>query len=185
MKLIVGLGNPGAQYEFTRHNIGFMVIDAIADFWRYPVNKLSHQGHWVKANYKGSEVILLKPQTFMNLSGQSVRSIMHYYKINPSDILVIYDDLDLPLGQIRLREKGSSGGHNGMKSIIENLQTEEFKRLRIGIDKNPLIDAADYVLGRFPVEVKATLQEVIHKSRDAAIQFVDQPFPQVMNRFNR
>ena len=151
MKCIIGLGNPGKSYEKTRHNIGFMVLDAIAKELKIDF-KSKFKAEIAQINHQGKALLLVKPQTYMNLSGESVRLIKDYYKLNDDDLLVVYDDLDLPVGKLRLREKGSSGGHNGIKSIHQHLGHSEFKRLRIGIDNNKLIPTADYVLGKFSAE---------------------------------
>lgn len=146
MKLVVGLGNPGKKYSKTKHNIGFISIDHYSDNNNI---KLKKERKFNGKSLKIGDLVLLKPHTFMNNSGISVKAVMDYYDIDIKDVLVIYDDLDLPLGKIRLREKGSAGGHNGIKSIISHLKTEEFKRVRVGIDKNPLIETKNYVLGGF------------------------------------
>ena len=150
MKLIVGLGNPGKQYEQTRHNIGFEVIDAVSSQFAIPLNQSKFNGLYGMGFYKGEKVILLKPLTYMNLSGESIRAVMDYYQIEVEDLLVIYDDLDLPVGKVRLRQKGSPGGHNGIKSTVAQLGTQEFNRIRIGIDRPQVeMNIPDYVLSRF------------------------------------
>ena len=151
MNCIVGLGNPGKMYEMTRHNVGFRVIDALIQRDNLKTQN-KFKSEIVQTTLNNVPVILVKPQTFMNLSGEAVRLVMDFYKIDPKDIFIIYDDLDLPVGKFRLREKGSAGGHNGMKSLIQHFGTQEFPRLRIGIDKNPLIPTPDYVLGKFTKE---------------------------------
>ena len=150
MKLFVGLGNPGSKYERTRHNAGFMVIDALSKEWNIELtDEKKFKGQIGRGVVKGEKVILLKPTTFMNLSGESVRAVMDFYDIDIEDLVVIYDDLDLPHGKIRLRLKGSAGGHNGIKSLIAHVKTQEFKRIRVGIDRHPKIPVVDYVLGKF------------------------------------
>ena len=146
MKLVVGLGNPGKKYSKTKHNIGFISIDHYVAKHNL---KLKKEQKFNGKALKIDDIVLLKPHTFMNNSGVSVKAVMDYYNIDVDDILIIYDDLDLPLGKTRLREKGSAGGHNGIKSIISHIKTEEFKRVRVGIDKNPLIETKNYVLGSF------------------------------------
>ncbi|WP_449538331.1 aminoacyl-tRNA hydrolase [Ferdinandcohnia sp. Marseille-Q9671] len=185
MKLIVGLGNPGRQYEDTRHNVGFKVIDELSIRLQISLDKAKFNGVFGQGLVRGEKVLLLKPLTYMNLSGESIRPIMDYYDIVVDDILVVYDELDLPVGRIRLREKGSAGGHNGMKSIIQHIGTQEFKRIRIGIDrpKNGM-KITDYVLGRFQEEESLGIKEAIQRSADAAEQWVTTPFLQVMNEFN-
>lgn len=153
MKLIVGLGNVGNQYALTRHNIGFMAIDKFADKYNITFKEEKNfKGFIAITNINGEKVILLKPTTYMNLSGDSVILVKNYYKIDTKDIIVINDDLDLPVGKVRFRAKGSAGGHNGLKSIIANIGTEEFKRIKIGIDRSNVIPVVDWVLGKFSEE---------------------------------
>lgn len=186
MKLIVGLGNPGKQYDQTRHNIGFEVIDALSSQMNIPLNQSKFKGLYGIGFHKGEKVILLKPLTYMNLSGESIRAVMDYYQIELEDLLVIYDDLDLPVGKIRLRQKGSPGGHNGIKSTVAHLGTQQFNRIRIGIDR-PVsgMSVPDYVLGRFrPDEISLT-QEAVKKSSEACEVWLEKPFLQVMNEYNQ
>lgn len=183
MKCIIGLGNPGKQYEMTRHNIGFRVMDALgkdlnADF------KPKFKAEFAMVNVKGEKVILLKPLTYMNLSGEAVRACLDFYDIDVDDILVIYDDMDLPVGQLRLREKGSAGGHNGIKSLIQHLHTQAFKRIRIGIDKHPLMDRKDFVLSKFSKDEETVLKDSIDKAVSACRDFVSMNFVDVMTRYN-
>ena len=150
MKLIVGLGNPGAKYAGTRHNAGFSVIDELAERYNIKVDISKHKALIGKGIIKGEKVILAMPQTFMNLSGESVRAIMDFYKLTVEDLIVVYDDIDLDVGKLRIREKGSAGGHNGMKNIILHSGSQEFVRVRVGVGKKPeQMDLADHVLGRF------------------------------------
>ncbi|MCP8971180.1 aminoacyl-tRNA hydrolase [Ectobacillus ponti] len=185
MKLIVGLGNPGREYEYTRHNIGFLVIDELSKRWNIPLNQQKFKGIFGAGVVNGEKVILLKPLTYMNLSGESIRPLMEYYKVDIEDFTVMYDDLDLPAGRLRLRTKGSAGGHNGIKSTIAHLGTQEFNRIRIGIDrpKNGMPVHA-YVLGKFTPEEEPDVQQAIRKSADACEMWLKQPFLQVMNSFN-
>ena len=157
MKLIVGLGNPGKQYEQTRHNIGFIVIDKLAEKLNIQLHQAKFKGLFGSGLVEGEKVLLLKPLTYMNLSGESIRAIMDFYQIDIEDLVVIYDDLDLPAGRIRLRQRGSAGGHNGIKSTISHLGTQEFNRIRVGINR-PTNGMAitDYVLGRFSEEERIT-----------------------------
>ena len=186
MKLIVGLGNPGKQYESTRHNIGFEVIDALSNQLNIPLNQSKFKGMYGVGLYNGAKVVLLKPLTYMNLSGESVRAIMDYYQIELEDLLVVYDDLDLSVGKIRLRQKGSPGGHNGIKSIVAHIGTQQFNRIRIGIDRpQPGMSVPDYVLGRFRPEEQAFTQEAVKKSADACAVWLEKPFLQVMNEYNQ
>jgi PTH1 family peptidyl-tRNA hydrolase len=186
MKLIVGLGNPGKQYEQTRHNIGFIVIDKIAEKLNMRLDQAKFKGLFGAGFVEGEKVLLLKPLTYMNLSGESIRAIMDFYQIDLDDILVIYDDLDLPAGKIRLRQKGSAGGHNGIKSTISHLGTQEFNRVRVGINR-PTNGMAitDYVLGRFIQEEQDLIQEAVERSAEACIEWIKKPFLQVMNTYNQ
>ncbi len=186
MKLIVGLGNPGKQYEETRHNVGFKVIDALSKKLNIPFNESKFRGLYGKGIVDGQKVMLLKPMTYMNLSGEAVRPIMDYYDIPTENLLVIYDELDLPVGKIRLRYKGSAGGHNGMKSIIQHLGTQEFNRIRIGIDRpDPDYPVVDYVLGKFNRKDRKIMEEVIATCVDASILWLEKPFIEVMNIYNK
>jgi peptidyl-tRNA hydrolase, PTH1 family len=186
MKMIVGLGNPGKQYEQTRHNIGFEVIDALSQQLGIPLNQSKLKGLYGMGFYKGEKVLLLKPLTYMNLSGESIRAVMDYYQVDLENLLVIYDDLDLPVGKIRLRQKGSAGGHNGIKSTIAHLGTQQFNRVRIGIDRpTTSMPIPDYVLGRFHKEEQLGVQEAVEKSTKACVAWINTPFLQVMNEFNQ
>lgn len=186
MKCIVGLGNPGKRYKNTRHNIGFMVIDELLQRRHWNLSKNKFNGKYALEHAQGEKVILLQPQTFMNLSGEAIRPLMDYYHIDVEDILVIYDDLDLPTGRIRLRQKGGHGGHNGIRSMIDHLGTKDFKRIRIGVGRpinaTPIVD---YVLGSFPKEQQVDVNDSIRKSADACEAWLDQPFNEVMNTFNQ
>ncbi|MEG0095086.1 MAG: aminoacyl-tRNA hydrolase [Erysipelotrichaceae bacterium] len=185
MKLIIGLGNPGKEYEKTRHNTGFVVLDAVAKELNIEVNQKKFKALIGVGNVKGEKIILMKPQTYMNLSGEALILAIKFYQIDPNDLLIIYDDLDLPVGKIRLREEGSAGGQNGIKSIIAHLHSQAFKRIRVGIDHNKMIPTADYVLGKFRKDELEAYQEAILKARDAAIAFINKPFSDVMSIYNR
>lgn len=185
MKLIVGLGNPGVKYEKTRHNAGFMVLDRIAEMNGVSISKSKFEGKHVKTRINGEEVILLKPETYMNLSGFSVRACMDFYKIPREDILIIYDDLDTPVGSIRLKTKGSAGGHNGMKSVIQAVVGEDFDRIRVGIGRDPRIKIVDYVLTRFKPEELEDLDQAVDQAAQAAIFSLNHSFEQTMNRYNQ
>ena len=186
MKCIVGLGNPGKQYEQTRHNIGFEVIDALSQKLSIPLDQSKFKGLYGIGVHNGEKVLLLKPLTYMNLSGESIRALMDYYQIDIDDVVVIYDDLDLPAGKVRLRQKGSAGGHNGIKSTIAHLGTQEFNRIRIGIDRPQNgMSVPDYVLGRFRKEEIELTGEAVKKSADACEAWLTKPFLQVMNEFNQ
>lgn len=185
MKMIVGLGNPGDTYQMTRHNTGFMVIDRIADKLQVNVSQHAFQALIAITTVKGEKVLLMKPLTYMNLSGNAVAEAAHFYRIEPSDICIIYDDMDLPCGTLRLRTKGSAGGHNGMKSIISCLHTQEFPRIRLGIDKHPYADTVDYVIGRFTKEQFALMTPALDTAADAALLWMSRSFVDVMNQYNR
>ena len=161
MKLIVGLGNYGKEYQNTRHNIGFMALDFYAKQNNLNFDKRKFKGLYSETIINGEKVLLLKPQTYMNLSGECVRDFISYFHINTDDILVIYDDMDLDVGVLRLREKGSAGGHNGIKNIIQHIKSNEFKRVRVGISKDENRNTIDYVLGKFRDEEKKNIDEKI------------------------
>ena len=183
MKLIVGLGNPGKKYEHTRHNMGFDVVDLFSELAQIDIDKDAFKGLVGRGKVFDEDVYLLKPQTFMNLSGESVREIVSYFKIPKEDIIVIYDDLDLEPGKIRLRLSGSSGGHRGIQNIIEQLGTEDIKRIRIGIGK-PTYDTIDYVLGKPLKEEQVLIDEAIKKAVDALKEILKNNFDSAMNKYN-
>lgn len=187
MFIIAGLGNPGKRYENTRHNVGFDAIDELVDRYRIPGSGVSHKAMYGKGMIEGQKVILAKPLTFMNLSGEAIRGLVDYYKIDPEEeLLVIYDDISLEPGNIRIRKKGSAGGHNGIKSIIAQLGTQNFQRIRIGVGEKPKNwDLADYVLGTFAREDRALVDEAIGHAADAAALIVQGKTDEAMNRFNR
>lgn len=173
MKLIIGLGNPGSKYENTRHNAGFMALDLFAK--EYKVNfslETKMNGMLGQVNINGNKAILLKPMTYMNLSGESIIKVMNYYKIDINDILVISDDLDSRLGRVRLRDKGSAGGHNGHKNIAQHLKSEEYKRIKIGIDRDPIIPVIDWVLKKFNEDELATIKTALETSIKAIEEFI-------------
>lgn len=186
MKCIVGLGNPGKQYEHTRHNIGFEVIEELSRLFTIPLDQSKHKGLYGIGFYKGEKVLLLKPLTYMNLSGEAIRAVIDYYQIDIEDVVIIYDDLDLPAGKIRLRQKGSAGGHNGIKSTIAHLGTQEFNRIRIGIDRPPKgMKVPDYVLSRFLTEEQTPIIDAVKKGAAACDMWLEKPFLQVMNEYNQ
>ncbi len=186
MKLIIGLGNPGRRYRDTRHNVGFGVVDELArrtgaEFEAAPADALM-----ARANAGGESVILAKPLTLMNLSGAAVADLAHYYRIDAAGLLVVADDVNLPLGRLRARAQGSDGGHKGLRSIIERLGSEDFARLRVGVGRgDPRRELADHVLARFDPEERPIVDEAILRAADAAGVFVTDGIDVVMNRFNR
>ena len=184
MKLIVGLGNPGKEYENTRHNIGFMCIDEIAKHFCVNFNSKKFNGSYTQFNYNNERIILLKPGKYMNLSGEVIRDFVSFFKINIDDVLIICDDLDTNVGTYRLRCKGSSGGHNGLKNIEQNLNTKEYKRIKVGISNNKLIDTKDYVLGKFTKEEKELLQPIISKIPSIIEDYLIISFDNLMNKYN-
>ena len=188
MKMIVGLGNPGDEYKNTRHNIGFMVID---DYVRKnDINDFHEKfnGLATKMNKDGEVVILLKPLSYMNLSGTVIRKYADYFKIKPEDILVIHDDLDMPIGKIKVKFKGSSGGHNGIKNIIENLHTEIFPRFKVGImtqnEKRSNIEEKNYVLGKFSDNELKIFDEILNFSNNIIDDFINSDIEKVMSKYN-
>lgn len=185
MYLIAGLGNPTREYEKTRHNVGFDTIDVLADRINTDVAERKFKGLYGKGMLGGEKVILLKPQTFMNLSGESVRAAADFYKIPPDHIIVIYDDISLDVGHLRIRTKGSAGGHNGIKNIIAHLGTQEFPRIKIGVGgKPPRMDLADYVLSRFPAEERKIMETAFKDAAEAAGVMIAEGPDAAMNRFN-
>lgn len=184
MYIIVGLGNPGKNYDNTRHNIGFTALDVIAKICNVKINKIKHKALVGETTISGQKVLLVKPQTYMNLSGESVREVIEYYKIEPENLIVIYDDIDIPCGKIRVRKKGSGGSHNGMKSIIYNIQSDQFPRIRIGIGKETRIDLKDYVLGGFGKDEKKTIEDSVNNASKAAISIVEKGIEKTMGEYN-
>ena len=185
MKLIVGLGNPGKEYTNTRHNIGFNFIDGYLNYKKInPVWKKKFDGLYFMCNISGEEVFFLKPQTFMNLSGNSVKKIVDYFNIPISDILIISDDLDLNIGNFKLKMSGSSGGHNGLKDISEKLLTSDFKRLKIGISNDKNLDTKDYVLGNLSKSDLSILNSLFDKLYFVLDDYFVEPFQNLMNKYN-
>ncbi len=185
MKLIAGLGNPGRDYAGTRHNIGFGVITRISDKYRIPLTNKEHKAVCAKGMFGGEKVILAQPQTFMNLSGECIRCFADYYKIDPEDIIVAYDDISLEVGQIRVRQKGSAGGHNGIKNIIQHLGTNEFPRVKVGVGGKPEGgDLVRHVLGRFSKGDEKMIGEVLDLAVEAVEAIVSEGVDAAMNRFN-
>lgn len=186
MFLIVGLGNPGRQYEHTRHNVGFDVMDAIAEKYNISISEKKHKALCGKGVINGVKVVLAKPQTFMNLSGESVESLLSYYKLDPEEeMLVIYDDISLAPGNLRIRKKGSAGGHNGIKNIIAQTGTQNFLRIKVGVGEKPKgWDLADYVLERFDEDERAAVEEAIGHAVLAAELMLQGEVDAAMNEFN-
>ena len=186
MYIIAGLGNPGKNYAGTRHNIGFDTLDVIASKNNIKFNKTKFRADFGEGIIGGEKVILVKPQTFMNLSGESIRPLRDFYKVPDENIIIIYDDISLPLGKLRLRGKGSAGGHNGMKSIIYQLNTDVFPRLKIGVGAPPHedYDLADYVLGKFGKDEIEILTKTIDKVNDAVESIIRNGVEKTMSKFN-
>lgn len=184
IKLVVGLGNPGKQYENTRHNMGFKVLDNIAK--RLEINKWKERNGdlFFDCHLDFCRVIFLKPQRYINLSGDSMIEFVKFFDIKTEDILIVSDDLDLPVGSLKLKEKGSSGGHNGLKNIESRLGTNEYKRIKIGISNNKDIETKDYVLGKITKEEKKVLDPIIESAADAVLSSFRTPFPELMSKYN-
>ena len=185
MKLIVGLGNPGKEYENTRHNIGFMMIDSILRGLNITNGKEKMGGIFYEANINGEKVMFLKPQEYINLSGNVINKYIQFYKIDIKDLLIIHDDLDLEIGNFKLREKGGSGGHNGLKNIESHLKTKEYNRIKIGISNNKNIDTKDYVLGHFNKEEKEILNKIIEIGPNIIKDYLNMSFTNLMNKYNK
>ena len=185
MYLIVGLGNPEEEYSKTRHNMGFNTINKIAKKYNIEISKSKFQGLWESTIIEGKKVILVKPQTYMNLSGESIIKFKKFYKISNKEIIIIYDDIDLDVGDIRLKPKGGAGTHNGMKSVVQNLGTEEFIRVRVGIgtpqNKDDMIN---YVIGAIPKREKEILNEGVKKAAESVIEILQNGIDVAMNKFN-
>lgn len=187
MYIIVGLGNPGRQYAHTRHNVGFDTIDVLADKYRIDVDSKKFKALYGKGVIEGQKVILAKPQTFMNLSGESVRELIDFFKVDEaSELIVIYDDISLEPGQLRIRKKGSAGGHNGIKNIIAHLGSQEFLRVKVGVGEKPKgYDLADYVLGHFSKEERVQVEDAMKRGADAVVQMMTAGIDTAMNEYNR
>ena len=186
MFLIVGLGNVGKEYDNTRHNIGFQAIDYIAAKYNIDINRIKFKGIYGDGIIEGNKVILLKPTTYMNLSGESIREVMNFYKILEEELIVLYDDISLPVGRLRIREKGSAGGHNGIKNIIAHLGTMEFPRIKVGVGEKPKgYDLADYVLGKFSKGERELMDEGYQNAVEAVAAIVQGNMEQAMNQYNK
>lgn len=183
MFLIVGLGNIGKQYEHTRHNVGFDIIDLVSDKYNISINREKFKGMYGEGSIASEKVILLKPSTYMNLSGESIREVVNFYKISNEQVIVLYDDISLEVGRLRIREKGSAGGHNGIKSIIANLGTDIFPRIKVGVGQ-PKSELVSHVLGRFNTEDREKVIKVFDVSVDALEHIVKYGVTEAMNKFN-
>ncbi|MFQ8602319.1 MAG: aminoacyl-tRNA hydrolase [Anaerovoracaceae bacterium] len=184
MFVIAGLGNPGKKYENTRHNMGFLTIDKLAEKNNIKVNKIKHKALVGDGIISGQRVLLVKPQTYMNLSGESLREVVSYYNINLENMLVIYDDFDLEAGTLRIRKKGSAGSHNGMKSIIAQLKSQEFPRIRVGIGKSGGLDWKDFVIGKMGKQERAVVFGAVEKAADAVECILEKGIDCAMNEYN-
>lgn len=184
--IIVGLGNPGAKYEMTRHNAGFLALDLMAESFNTEIKRLKYHALTAEIKVDGRRCLLMKPQTFMNLSGEAVGEAAKFYKIPPENIIVMYDDISLPVGKLRVRRKGSAGGHNGIKSIIAHLGSENFPRVKIGVGEKPHpdYDLADWVLSTFKKDEHAPLKEAMEKAEKAAALIIDGKTDKAMNLYN-
>lgn len=183
--IIVGLGNPGKEYQNTRHNVGFMVVDSLADHLNIKFSRVKFNAAITNGIYSGSKVILVKPQTYMNLSGQAVGSLLSFYKAPIENLIVAYDDIDIPFGQVRIRPKGGAGGQKGVASIIQRFGTEEFARVRVGIGRPPgRKSASKYVLQDFDEDELIILAKVIDRAKSAILAFIEQGLDYSMNQFN-
>ena len=184
--LVVGLGNPGARYESTRHNMGFLAVDRLAEREKLRFNKLRFKAWTAEWKLGENKVLVMKPQTYMNLSGEAVREAVQFYKIPADHVLVIYDDVSLPVGKLRVRPTGSAGGHNGIKSIIQELGSQDFPRVKIGVGAkpNPEYDLAAWVLSTFSASEEKALAVSLKNAADAALSIIDNGVPETANRFN-
>lgn len=187
MYIIVGLGNPGRQYAHTRHNVGFDTLDVLADKYRIDVESKKFKALCGKGIIEGQRVVLAKPQTFMNLSGESVRELVDFYKADPaSELIVVYDDISLEPGQLRIRAKGSAGGHNGIKNIISHLGTQEFLRVKVGVGEKPQgYDLADYVLSRFQKDEQELMEQTFVRAAGAVVKIMADGVEPAMNEYNK
>lgn len=184
MYIIAGLGNPGRKYENTRHNIGFIALDLLAERNDIKINKIKHKALVGEGRISGQKVLLVKPQTYMNLSGQSLQEVMAYYKEEIEKLVVIYDDIDIPMGTVRIRKKGSAGTHNGMRSVVQCLSSDQFPRIRIGLGDGRKGELKDFVIGGFSKEEKAPLEEAVRRAVLAAECIVEKGIDKAMNEYN-
>ena len=184
MYIIVGLGNPGRKYENTRHNVGFITLDFLAERNHIKINKIKHKALVGEGMISGQKVLLVKPQTFMNLSGNSVREVMDYYRVEPEKLIVIYDDVDIPMGRLRIRKKGSAGTHNGMRSIIYDLQEDGFPRVRVGIGQDRKMSLAGFVLGGFAKDEKEMMEDAVKRAALAIECMLEKGIDIAMGEYN-
>ena len=184
MYIIAGLGNPGKKYENTRHNMGFIAIDLLAEEFGINVDKLKFKSLVGEGRIAGQRVLLMKPQTYMNLSGEAIREAVNFYKIEPEELIIIYDDIDIPTGTFRIRKKGSAGTHNGMRSVVHQIQSDQFPRIRVGIGSETKIDLIHYVTGGISKSEKELLEDALVKSAKAAACIVEKGIDKAMNEFN-
>ncbi|MDD4564518.1 MAG: aminoacyl-tRNA hydrolase [Eubacteriales bacterium] len=184
MYIIAGLGNPGKKYENTKHNVGFITLDLLAEKHNIKINKIKHKALVGEGIISGQKLLLVKPQTYMNLSGNSIREAMEYYKADLDKLVVIYDDVDIPMGSLRIRKKGSAGTHNGMRSIIYDLQADEFPRIRIGIGGERKMSLADYVLGGFRKDERSLMQNAVKRAVLAVECLLEKGIEAAMNEYN-
>lgn len=187
MYLIAGLGNPTKQYENTRHNVGFEVIDTLAEKYHITIGEKKHKALIGKGMIEGQKVILAKPQTYMNLSGESIVELVHYFKLDPeTELIVIFDDISFVPGNLRIRQSGSAGGHNGVKSIIKCLGTQKFMRIKVGVGEKPKDwDLADFVLGRFTEQERKNLEDALQRAAEAVGYMVNGEVAKAMNEYNK
>lgn len=184
MFLIVGLGNPGKEYEHTRHNVGFDIIHLIGNKYNIDVNRKKFKGLYGDGRMAGERVLLLKPTTYMNLSGESIKEVLNFYKIPNNNIIVLYDDISIEVGRLRIREKGSAGGHNGIKSIISHLGSDVFPRVKIGVGQPPRENLVSHVLGKFSKDEREKLEEVFEAAARAVEVIIEGGVAEAMNKFN-
>ena len=184
MHAIVGLGNPGKRYEYTKHNVGFITLDYLAERHGIKINKIKHKALIGEGSINGQKVLLVKPQTFMNLSGNAVREVLDYYKLDPNELIVVFDDADIEMGRLRIRSGGSAGTHNGMKSIIQSIQIDHFPRIKIGIGRGKEADLASYVLGGFGKKEKDIMEKAIDRAAGAIECLLKEGIASAMNTYN-
>lgn len=184
MYIIAGLGNPGKKYENTRHNMGFIAIDLLAEEFGIKVDKLKFKSLVGEGRIAGQRVLLMKPQTYMNLSGEAIREAVNFYKIEPEELIVIYDDIDIPTGTFRIRKKGSAGTHNGMRSVVYQIQSDQFPRIRVGIGSEKKVDLIHYVTGGVSKSEKELLEDALVKAAKSAACIVEKGIDKAMNEFN-